>query len=125
MRPALATVLAALVATLSVFLAEATPATAGLSRDCLSIKLAANYGRTEVSSIGVPCRRADRLARAWSRRRLADDHSLCMWRDGSNRPGRCTVDGWRCLSSHTTDGSTYQVVCRAQSRRRVRWTMVV
>jgi len=109
-------VLAALVAAAVVVTSADARPHAGRVRHCQAIRIHAGEPRIAVTTTRTRCTTARRLVLAW-RRRLREPHTRCLWRDGSDRPGICTVDHWRCRSSHTTNGHNYPVVCQRGPQR--------
>jgi hypothetical protein len=70
------------------------------------------------------CATARTVLTDWFARLKQPGGNACSWRDGSPRPGDCTVQGWRCISPHTVNGQTYTVTCTA-GRRRVHFVNLV
>lgn len=62
-----------------------------------------------ISTRGASCAKARTLVRDWDRRVR---RGQCIWKDGSNAPGVCTIGRWRCSSYHTVNGQSYPVVCQ-------------
>jgi hypothetical protein len=85
-------------------------------RHCPSITIYRRDPKIFLTTTRTRCATARRLVFAW-RRRLSKPHTHCLWRDGSDRPGICTVDRWHCRSYHTTNGQNYPVVCERRPRR--------
>lgn len=47
-------------------------------------------------------------------------NSRCPPRNGSTRPGTCTVLGWRCVAQQSTNGANYPLACRKR-RAHIDW----
>jgi len=76
-----------------------------------------------ITARGTSCASARTLLGEWRNRAKLGQ---CVWRDGSSRPGVCTISGWRCSANHTVNGQNFPVTCTASApRRQVRFILLV
>jgi hypothetical protein len=73
---------------------------------------------TSITARGTSCQRARTVVSEWFHKLKQVRNSPCVWADGSDQPGVCTVRVWRCRAYHTVNGQTYPVTCKSDAGRR-------